>query len=123
MLRSEANLVASVCADWSPATRAVARTILSRISAEEDARTSREVRAFVPKPQDLANEAQTRFGARALFGFAKDGPLRLICPAAQVAGLAEWLVEHGADHVSVSALDYLFSAHNALYEKLAARIG
>ena len=123
MLRSEANLVASTCADWSPAARAVARTILSRISAEEDARTSREVRAFVPKPQELAVEAQTRFGARALFGFAKDGPLRLICPAKQVAGLSEWLVECGADHVSVSALDYLFSARNALYEKLAARIG
>ena len=123
MLRSEANLVASVCADWTPAAKAAARTILSRISAEEDARTSRQVRALVPSPQSLANEAQSRFGARALFGFAKDGPLRLICPAGQVAGLAEWLVERGADHVSVSALDYLFSAQNALYDKLAARIG
>ena len=74
----------------------------------------------MPKPHDLAIEAQTRFGARALFGFAKDGPLRLICPAGQVAGLSEWLVESGADHVSVTALDYLFSAQNALYEKLAA---
>ena len=123
MLRSEANLVASLCADWTPATRATARSILSRISAEEDARTSREVRALVPGPQDLAQEAQTRFGARALFGFAKDGPLRLICPAGEVAHLAEWLVEHGAEHVSVSALDYLFGARNPLFEKLAARLG
>ncbi len=123
MLRSEANLVASIGADWSPAARAAARTILSRISAEEDARASREVRALVQRPQELAAEARSRFGARALFGFAKEGPLRLICPVGQVAGLAEWLVEHGADHVSVSALDYLFSAHNALYEKLAGRIG
>ena len=123
MLRSEANLVASVAADWSPAAKAAARTILSRISAEEDARTSRQVRALVPSPQDLAHEAQTRFGARALFGFAQNGPLRLICPAGQVAGLSEWLVERGADHVSVSALDYLFSAQNALYDRLAARIG
>ena len=123
MLRSEANLVASVGADWTAETRATVRTILSRISAEEDARTSREVRAFVPKPQDLADEALTRFGARALFGFAKDGPLRLICPAAKVAELSEWLIERGAEHVSVAALDYLFSAKNPLYEKLAARIG
>jgi ATP phosphoribosyltransferase len=77
----------------------------------------------VQRPQELAAEARSRFGARALFGFAKEGPLRLICPVGQVAGLAEWLVEHGADHVSVSALDYLFSAHNALYAKLAGRIG
>ena len=123
MLRSEANLVASLCADWTEATRATARRILSRISAEEDARTSREVRALVLEPQALALEAQARFGARALFGFAKDGPLRLICPAEHVAPLAEWLVEQGAEHVSVSALDYLFGAKNPLYEKLAARLG
>ena len=122
MLRSEANLVASLHASWSETTRANARTILSRISAEEDARTSREVRALVPKPQELAKIAQERFGARALFGFAKDGPLRLICPAGHVATLAEWLVEQGAEHVSVSALDYIFSAKNPLYEKLAARL-
>ncbi len=122
MLRSEANLVASLHADWSPAHRATVRAILSRISAEEDARTSREVRALVSKPQDLAKTAQERFGARALFGFAKDGPLRLVCPAGDVASLAEWLVEQGAEHVSVTALDYLFSARNPLYEKLAARL-
>jgi len=122
MLRSEANLVASLNASWSESTRASARTILSRISAEEDARTSREVRALVPKPQELAKIAQERFGARALFGFAQDGPLRLICPAGQVATLAEWLVEQGAEHVSVSALDYIFSAKNPLFEKLAARL-
>jgi ATP phosphoribosyltransferase len=114
--------VASLNASWSESTRASARTILSRISAEEDARTSREVRALVPKPQELAKIAQERFGARALFGFAQDGPLRLICPAGQVATLAEWLVEQGAEHVSVSALDYIFSAKNPLFEKLAARL-
>lgn len=123
MLRSEANLVASLHASWSETTLANARAILSRISAEEDARTSREVRALVAKPQELAKIAQDRFGARALFGFAKDGPLRLICPAAHVATLAEWLVEQDAEHVSVSALDYIFSARNPLFEKLAARLG
>ena len=48
ILRSEANLVASLAANWNDVTRKLARSILMRISAEEDARASREVRAYVP---------------------------------------------------------------------------
>jgi ATP phosphoribosyltransferase len=44
MLASEANLVASVRAPWSERARAAANTILSRIAAEEEARTIREIR-------------------------------------------------------------------------------
>jgi ATP phosphoribosyltransferase len=123
MLRSEANLVASLNADWNDATLATARAILLRISAEEDARTSREVRALVANGAALAKEAEERFQARATFGILADGPLRLICPRARVAELADWLIGRGAEHVSVGALDYIFSARNALYETLLRRIG
>src|SRR6476661_5485648 len=79
MLRSEANLVASVTADWSPRTRDIARAILGRISAEEDARTTREVRALVPGDRSaLVRDAQAAFSARALFGAPKEGPLSLV---------------------------------------------
>ncbi|MGE3246226.1 MAG: ATP phosphoribosyltransferase [Beijerinckiaceae bacterium] len=123
MLRSEANLVASVSAAWDDETKRLARSILSRISAEEEARTSREVRALVPnKPRRTAREAVDVFGVRTLYGI--DGDIvRLICAADKVPALAEWLIEHGAHHVSVGALDYIFSAVNPLYDKLAARIG
>ena len=43
MLRSEANLVASLKADWSDAAREAARQLLARISAEEAARGGRAV--------------------------------------------------------------------------------
>ncbi len=43
MLRSEANLVASLTAPWNEKTKETARIILSRIVAEEEARTTREV--------------------------------------------------------------------------------
>ncbi len=43
ILRSQANLVASLSADWSGPARESARVILSRIAAEEEARTTREV--------------------------------------------------------------------------------
>jgi len=45
ILRSEANLVASLRAPWGERARAAARAVLARIAAEEEARTTREVRA------------------------------------------------------------------------------
>ena len=123
MLCSQANLVASVGANWSAEALRLARLILSRIAAEEDARTSRQVRARITGDVgETARLAGETFGARALLG--TDGPgLELVCPADQVAPLADWLIARGAEHVAVSSLDYVFSARNPLYEKLAARIG
>jgi len=119
MLRSEANLVASLTAKWTPAQRESARAILARIAAEEEARTTREVAAdiAVSAPR-LAQEALERFGARA---GARPGVFT--CPKDRVAHLADWLIGNGADRVTVGALDYIFSARNPLFEKLASRLG
>ena len=123
MLCSQANLVASVGARWDDDTRARARAILSRIAAEEEARTSREVRAVLPGDHAaLATEAASLFGARALLGVASDR-LSLVSPVDRAAPLADWLIDRGAQHVTVSALDYVFGAVNPLYEKLLRRIG
>ncbi len=123
ILRSEANLVASVGAEWSNATRDSARAILARIAAEEEARLNRLVTALAPDPMQLTAEAGRAFGARALFGVANEGPLRLVCPVDQAPRLADWLIGKGAAHVGIGALDYIFGARNELYEKLARRIG
>ena len=123
MLRSEANLVASLAADWSEAHLSTARTILSRIAAEEEARTTREVRALVSGDgAALAAEAAELFGARAILG-AGTSPLSLTCATANAARVADWLVDKGAEHVTVGQLAYVFSAKNALFEKLAKRVG
>jgi ATP phosphoribosyltransferase len=123
MLCSQANLVASVAAAWGPETLRLARAILSRIAAEEDARTSRQVRALVPgDAAALAREAAQAFGARAPFG-VEGAVLTLLCPADEVAPLADWLIERGAQHVAVTAPDYVFSARDPLYERLAGRVG
>lgn len=123
MLRSEANLVASLNAHWGEEQKSIARKILSRIAAEEDARTSREIRCYLPnKPRRTAREAESLFGARMIYGLEGD-IVRLVCPAGKVAEVADWLIEHGAQNVTVSALDYIFSAVNPFYEKLMARLG
>ena len=124
MLRSEANLVASLTADWNERTRNIARVILGRIAAEEEARTTREVRSNMAGDRaKLVAEAQKLFGAQAPLGIAKDGPLTLVASKKKVADLADWLVSQGADHVTVAQMDYIFSSKNDLFEKLTARIG
>lgn len=122
ILRSQANLVASLGADWGPATRETARIILSRIAAEEEARATREVATALPHwNEDLGAKAKAAFSARLRF-FASDGLLTLNCPTDQIAPLADWLIMQGAAHVCVAAQDYVFSARNPLYEKLIDRL-
>jgi len=122
ILRSQANLVASIGADWSPGPRETARIILSRIAAEEEARTTREVSAFILKlDDDLLAEAKAAFSAHARF-HAADGRLILNCPKDKAAPLADWLIAQGATHVCVAAQDYVFAAENPLHEKLIARL-
>jgi ATP phosphoribosyltransferase len=124
MLRSEANLVASLTADWNERTRNIARVILGRIAAEEEARTTREVRAIIAGDRTkLVAQAEKLFDARAPLGIAKDGPMTLVAAKKKVADLADWLVSQGADHVTVAQMDYIFSSKNELFEKLSARIG
>ncbi len=122
ILRSEANLAASLRADWSPSHKSTARAILARIAAEEQARTSREIRASFPNgAPSFDGEAGTRFDAH-LLG-REDGRLLLHCTKSRVPELADWLIAQGAANVVVAQLDYVFQAQNALYDKLAERIG
>ena len=125
ILRSEANLVASLRAPWGEGQRTELRTVLGRIAAEERARTTREVRAALPESGtiDLAtlaglHEAELPYGAPR----APDGEIVLRCPEAAVFELAGALVEAGARAVTVRRVDYAFAAENPLAERLLARL-
>jgi ATP phosphoribosyltransferase len=122
ILRSEANLVASLVASWGIAAREAARVILSRIAAEEVARTTREISARLAQADvEFFAHAEVLFAARPRRHII-DGWLTLTCPAEKVAELADWLVAQGAAEVTVGTLDYVFAAENKLYERLVARI-
>jgi ATP phosphoribosyltransferase len=125
ILRSEAHLVASMRADWSPAARAAARIVLSRIAAEEEARMSREVRARTPVLDAGAlSEIERRFHARAPLGQPHAGQaVSFVCPRGQVYPLVAHLEALGASEVLVSGLDAVFRSSNPLVERLSARIG
>jgi len=125
ILRSEANLVASLKAPWGEGQRNALRAVLGRISAEERARTTREVRAAMPESGgiDLAtlaglHEAELPYGAPA----GPDGEIVLRCPEAAMFDLTDALVAAGARAVSVRRIDYAFAAENPLAERLLTRL-
>jgi len=122
ILRSQANLVAARAANWSDSERAVARIVLDRIAGEKRARAFREVRTrFAGCNDALLKEARERFGVAAPFGGpTSSGMLTLHCPPARVHALATFLRDKGADAVTVSDIDYVFTRDNPLYAKLQA---
>lgn len=121
ILRSQAKLVASLAASWTPKAREAARIILSRIAAEEQARTTREVRAELPSVTDkIVDKAQNKFAA--VLRARGDGSVAFAVPSEIVPQFADWLIRHGAREVTSAKLDYVFSAGNALWSRLSARI-
>ena len=121
ILRSQANLVASLRAEWGNDQRERVRLILSRIAAEEEARTTRQVSAILPLVDEtLAGEAKRLFSARFLHG--GEGRMVLNCPKDEASRLADWLIARGAFEVSVAAQDYIFRAENPFYEKLMVQL-
>ncbi|MBV8473675.1 MAG: ATP phosphoribosyltransferase [Hyphomicrobiales bacterium] len=126
ILRSQATLVASPQAAWTPSARAAARAILMRVAATESARKAREIRARLPTPVHVVVEkACAIFEATPAFGEEADpqGFVTLHCARSKAADLADWLLGQGAERVSVVALEQVFDARNPLYEALEGRIG
>jgi ATP phosphoribosyltransferase len=124
ILRSQANLVAARGATWDDARRATACLLLDRIAAQKRAHSYREVRTrFTGMNDALLNVAREKFGVAAPFGGpTSSGMLTLHCPPKHVHALASFLREHGAEAVSVAALDYVYVRDNVLFARLNAEL-
>jgi ATP phosphoribosyltransferase len=124
ILRSQANLVAARAAAWDGAQRDTARLLLDRLAAQKRAASFREVRTrFAGMNEALLAAAREKFGVASPFGGpTSSGMLTLHCPPENVHALANFLREHGAEAVSVAALDYVYARDNPLYAKLAAEL-
>ena len=124
ILRSQANLVAARTAVWTHEQRATARLLLDRIAAQKRAEAFSEVRTrFAGMDDKLFAIAGEKFGVAAPFGGpTSSGMLTLHCPPDNVHALANFLREHGAEAVSVAALNYVYTRDNPLYAKLAAEL-
>jgi ATP phosphoribosyltransferase len=124
ILRSQANLVAARAAPWTAEQRETARLLLDRIEAQKRAEAFSEVRTRFPGMNEaLLVAAHEKFGVVSPFGGpTSSGMLTLHCPPGNVHALASFLREHGAEAVSVAALDYVYARDNPLYAKLAAEL-
>ena len=73
----------------------------------------------------IVEKAAERFEAVAAAGEDANphGFIALHCARAKAADLAGFLLEQGAERVSVAALEQVFDALNPLYEALEKRIG
>jgi ATP phosphoribosyltransferase len=125
ILRSQANLVAARGASWGTSERARARIVLDRLAAEARARAFREVRTrFAACNDKLLAEARERFGVASPFGGpTSSGMLTLHCPPGRVHALATFLRDKGAEAVTVTDLDYVFTRENPLFVKLEQALG
>jgi ATP phosphoribosyltransferase len=71
----------------------------------------------------LLAAARDKFGVATPFGGpTSSGMLTLHCPPENVQALANFLREHGANAVSVAALDYVYTCDNPLFATLAAEL-
>jgi len=71
----------------------------------------------------LLATARDKFGVATPFGGStSSGMLTLHCPPDNVQALASFLRERGAQAVSVSALDYVYTCDNPLYATLATEL-
>jgi ATP phosphoribosyltransferase len=124
MLRSQANLVASIGAEWSAKARKTVQLLLDRVAAERRARTMREVRMrFKGADAEMLAEAKGKFGVQAPFGGpTSSGMLTLLCPPATLHEFTIFLRERGAETVIVSAPEYVFAQDNPLFDKLMSKL-
>lgn len=124
ILASEAQMVASLRAEWGETARAAARAILMRVAAEESARALKEVRARVATvDQAFADHLAQQLDARLPFGLqAPGGIVTIHCPSRNVFALADHLAGTGATDVTVRSLDYVFRQDNPMLDRLMARL-
>ena len=123
ILKSEANLVASLAADWSKTARGALVHILDHVAAEERARAIYELRADWEggAPKDIAGKLAADTGA----SLVRDGGGShvLHAPRAELHRVSAALKAAGATRVSVFTPGYVFEADNPLLTRLIEAIG
>ena len=120
ILASQANLVASLSADWDAEAREQVGDVLTRLAAHEAARRTVELRASVPGPEELAEDIANRFEASAPFGPAD--PLTLHVALGDAYAVAGYLRQNGAGAISMARLDAVFAPRVPSLEGLLARL-
>lgn len=124
ILKSEANLAASLTATWSPKARAAARDVLHRLSARMRAQTMTELEFNVPSGITLDwRQLAQDFSIEQLGETHGAAPLqKLLVKNKEATRLAASLHQMGVSHIASRGGTFFFTARNEIYDRLAARL-
>lgn len=124
ILESQAQLAASLSADWGGEKRASARALLARLGARERAKASHVLRVRLDANAEKIIAALGEAGISPLSRPASAaGEYALLCPRARLMEAMAALRAQGcAASATVHDVDYVFDDANALYAKLAAAL-
>ena len=130
MLKSEANLAASLRAAWSPEARAASKRLLARLSAYQRAQELVQINLgtaanMAINPVDIKTVAE-RFDALEDNAFTANATgssyYDFQVPSAQQDDFIEAMLELGFARASVAKLDFVYEKRNPLYERLMGAV-
>jgi ATP phosphoribosyltransferase len=110
ILESQAQLAASLSAEWTADARATAEALLARLGARERAKASHVLRV-----RAATDEAVARAGVSVLSRGTDE--VSLLCPRPRLMDAMAAL-----GHATVHDVDYVFDGNNPLYARLADAI-
>jgi ATP phosphoribosyltransferase len=125
MLKSQAQLAASLVIDWSQQAASAAKTLLARLAARERAKNTFVLRARLGGGAEAALAAATALGVSTLSRPANDaGEHSLLCPRPQLMAVISILRRHGAGgSVTAETADYVFETDDPLVAAFESAIG
>jgi ATP phosphoribosyltransferase len=126
ILESQAQLAASLSADWTTEARAAAEALLARLGARDRARTSQILRVRLDKNADailaaLATAADTSVLSRPT---DPSGEYSILCPRPRLMDAIAALRAQGcAAPATTQDADYVFDTANPLFAALSDALG
>jgi ATP phosphoribosyltransferase len=123
ILESQAQLAASLMANWNTGARAAAQSLLSRLGARERAKASHVMRVYLDAKSESVLQALNPLGVSILSrptGAA--GEFALLCPRARLMEAAALLRTEARATAAVHDVDYVFDDVDPLTAKLQAAL-
>jgi ATP phosphoribosyltransferase len=125
ILKSQAQLAASLLGDWTAGARGAAELLLARLGARETARTSQVLRVRLGVAADQLLQALARDASASVLSRPADvdGEYTILCPRERLTTATASLRKNGCRAaVAVNDIDYVFDNTNPLYASLAASL-
>jgi ATP phosphoribosyltransferase len=126
ILESQAQLAASLTADWTQEARVAAAGLLDRLGARERAKTSQILRVRLDKDADTILAALAKAADSSVLSRPTDagGEYSILCPRPKLMDAIAALRAAGSDAPATTQdADYVFDTANPLYASLASALG